>query len=115
MRDLLLRFVIGGFVVSFFAILGDVLRPKSFAGLFGAAPSLALATLGLSIYQHGKGYTAHEARSMMLGATAFLVYAALTSWILRRYRRGALATTLALMPVWLVLSLGLCALLYGGM
>ena len=31
----------------------DVLRPKSFAGLFGAAPSVALATLGIAIYQHG--------------------------------------------------------------
>jgi hypothetical protein len=39
------RFLIGGFVVSAFALLGDLLRPKSFAGLFGAAPSVALATL----------------------------------------------------------------------
>jgi transposase len=31
--------------VSAFAALGDTLRPKSFAGLFGAAPSIALATL----------------------------------------------------------------------
>jgi hypothetical protein len=35
--DYALRFFIGGFVVSFFALLGDVLHPKSFAGLFGAA------------------------------------------------------------------------------
>ena len=32
-------------IVSAFAMLGDVLRPKSFACLFGAAPSVALATL----------------------------------------------------------------------
>jgi hypothetical protein len=37
-KDLILRFVIGGIVVSAFAALGDVLKPKSFAGLFGAAP-----------------------------------------------------------------------------
>ncbi len=42
------RFLVGGIVVSAFAVLGDVLRPKSFAGLFGAAPSLALATLSLA-------------------------------------------------------------------
>ena len=35
--------------MSLFAILGDPLKPKSFAGLFGAAPSVALATLGLTI------------------------------------------------------------------
>jgi Protein of unknown function (DUF3147) len=46
--DYLVRFVAGGVVVSLFAIVGDVLRPKSFAGLFGAAPSVALATLTLA-------------------------------------------------------------------
>jgi hypothetical protein len=35
----------GGIAVSAFAVLGDSLRPKSFARLFGAAPSIALATL----------------------------------------------------------------------
>jgi hypothetical protein len=29
------------------------LRPKTFAGLFGAAPSVALATLGIAVYRHG--------------------------------------------------------------
>jgi hypothetical protein len=36
--DYLVRFVAGGIIVSIFAVLGDLLRPKSFAGLFGAAP-----------------------------------------------------------------------------
>ena len=38
-KDLILRFLIGGVVVSAFAALGDMVKPKSFAGLFGAAPS----------------------------------------------------------------------------
>ena len=41
--------------VSLFAVAGDVLRPKSFAGLFGAAPSVALATLTLAFWKHGGG------------------------------------------------------------
>jgi hypothetical protein len=61
------RFLVGGIVVSTFAILGDVLRPKSFAGLFGAAPSVALATLGIAVYRHGAGYAkakpCHDGRS----------------------------------------------------
>ena len=40
-----LRFLAGGIIVSAFAILGDLLRPKSFAGLFGGAPSVATARL----------------------------------------------------------------------
>ena len=38
MLEYLLRFIVGGVAVSAFAALGDMLRPKSFAGLFGAAP-----------------------------------------------------------------------------
>jgi hypothetical protein len=37
MRELIFRFLIGGVVVSVFATMGDILRPKSFGGLFGAA------------------------------------------------------------------------------
>jgi hypothetical protein len=43
MTEYLIRFVVGGAVVSAFAVLGDVLRLKSLAGLFGAAPSVAMA------------------------------------------------------------------------
>lgn len=70
MTEYLIRFVVGGVVVSAFALLGDVLRPKSFASLFGAAPSVALATLGIAIYQHGAGYAALQSRSMVVGAIA---------------------------------------------
>src|ERR1700744_3210483 len=45
LMEYLVRFLVGGIVVSAFAVISDVLRPKSFAGLFCAAPSLALATL----------------------------------------------------------------------
>jgi hypothetical protein len=47
MTEYVVRFLVGGVVVSAFAILGDILRPKSFAGLFAAAPSVALVTLGV--------------------------------------------------------------------
>jgi hypothetical protein len=50
MQEMLVRAVLGGIVVSSFAVLGDVLKPKSFAGLFGAARSVALATLALTIH-----------------------------------------------------------------
>ena len=113
MGELLLRFIVGGVVVGLFATLGDILRPKSFAGLFGAAPSIALATIGLTIHQDGKAFAALEARSMMLGALAFCVYAAATSWVLRRSRLRTLVATTALMPVWFGVSLGLWFLIMG--
>jgi hypothetical protein len=61
--------------VSLFAVLGDVLKPTSFAGLFAAALSVALATLGLTILSEGKFYAAVESRSMIVGAIALFVYA----------------------------------------
>jgi hypothetical protein len=32
--DFIFRFVVGGLIVSLFAVLGDVLKPKTFARLF---------------------------------------------------------------------------------
>lgn len=111
MGEMIFRFLIGGAVVSAFAVLSEVYRPKSFAGLFNAAPSVALATLGITIAHHGKAYAADEARSMVLGAIAFLCYAAAASWVLMRYKPGALTATVALIPVWFGASFGLWWLL----
>ena len=105
--ELVLRFLIGGVVVSAFALIGDIFRPKSFAGLFGAAPSVALATLGLAIAADGKLYAALEARSMVAGAIAFFVYATAVGSIMMRYKTRALWTAVTLMPVWLACALGL--------
>jgi hypothetical protein len=106
MAELLTRFLIGGVVVSIFAMLGEVLRPKSFAGLLGAAPSIALATLGLTVQHNGKDFACLEARSMMLGAVAFWLYAAIVGWVLRRYRPSTILATLALMPIWFGVCFG---------
>src|SRR5215475_3331624 len=82
MLQIVFRFLVGGLVVSLFAALADTLKPKSFAGLFGAAPSVALATLGLTIAVDGKSYAAVEARSMLAGAAAFFLYAIVCTIIL---------------------------------
>jgi urea transporter len=104
MSELVIRFLVGGLIVSLFAMLSDALRPKSFAGLFGAAPSIALATLGLTVLKNGRAYAAAESRSMMLGALAFLTYAATVSWALRRYRVSALGASMVLLPLWFLVS-----------
>lgn len=102
--EILARFLIGGVIVSFFAVLAEMFRPKSFAGLFGAAPSIALATLGITIAHHGKAYAAIESRSMTCGAIAFLLYASCVSWMLLRLKPHALTATIVLMPVWFAVS-----------
>ncbi len=106
-----MRFLIGGLAVSFFAVLGDMLRPKSFAGLFGAAPSVAMATLGMAIARHGGAYGALEGRSMIVGAAALCIYSLVASWFLMRRRVHALTVTLASMAVWFGVAFGGWALL----
>lgn len=100
MGEVVLRFMLGGMIVTAFAAMGDVLKPKSFAGLFGAAPSVAIATLGLTLRMKGPAYCAIECRSMIGGAVAFLVYACLVSAFMGRRHTRALHTSLLAMPAW---------------
>jgi Protein of unknown function (DUF3147) len=61
-----LRFLAGGIAVSAFAALSDTLRPRSFAGLFGAAPSIALATLLITLSQKGAAFARGSFRACRL-------------------------------------------------
>jgi uncharacterized membrane protein (GlpM family) len=111
--DFVVRFFLGGLVVSVFAILGDVLRPKSFAGLFGAAPSVALATLTMAFTKEGGAYVSIEGRSMILGAITLCAYCALVCQLLMRCRLSAVVATGSALALWLVAALGLEQLLSG--
>jgi hypothetical protein len=106
LKEILLRFLVGGLFVSAFAILGDVLKPKRFAGLFGAAPSVALATLVLTISSKGKQYASMEARSMIAGGFAFLIYSCCVCFFMMRFKWPALSVTLLFIAVWFVTAFG---------
>jgi len=105
--EYILRFFAGGLLVSLFAIIGDIVRPKSFAGLFGAAPSVALATLGIAWFQHGGTYVGIQANAMMFGGIALACYSAIVCQILMHLQTGTLTATLVALPVWLIVALGL--------
>jgi hypothetical protein len=76
-------------------------------GLFGAAPSVALASVVLTVCTKGKGIAITEARSMILGAIALLVYAAFVSRILLHFRVQASRITLGGLLLWLGAAIGL--------
>src|SRR5579871_6523515 len=113
MEDLILRFLIGGFVVSFFALLGDLFEPKSFAGIFGAAPSVALATLALTISHYGKAYAAIELRSTIIGAMAFFFYASGLGRALLQHNYAARSAGAVLMLLWAAVAIGAWAIWLG--
>ncbi len=105
-KDIAIRFVIGGFFVSTFAIIGDLFKPKSFGGLFGAAPSIALATLLLTVYSKGAFFAATEAHTMIGGALALFIYANCVSFVLMRFEIAALAASAASILLWLGVAFG---------
>jgi uncharacterized membrane protein (GlpM family) len=114
MMEYIIRFLVGGIAVSLFSAMGDVLRPKSFAGLLGAAPSIAVATLALTISGKGVGDAESEARSMMLGAVALCLYSASVCHLTSHRHMPAMLATALMLPVWLGCAFALKWLLGGG-
>ncbi len=83
---LLLKGLLGGALVVAFATLGERLRPQSFAGVFAAAPSIALASLAIVAITKGSGDMAEAARGMVIGAAAMAVAALVAIDAVRRFR-----------------------------
>jgi hypothetical protein len=107
--ELLVRFVLGGLLVSAFAVLGDLFRPKTFAGLFGAAPSVALVSFGLAFIAKGGSVAAIDGRSMVLGAVALAAYALLVGRLLLGGSQHTLLVTTSGLAVWFGVAFGLWA------
>jgi hypothetical protein len=105
----LLRFGLGGAIVSLFAVVGDGFKPKTFAGLFSAAPSVALASLAIAFARDGASHASREGRSMLVGAIALFAYSlAAGPLVARRGLPVALGAAL-LWCAWLAVALGLWA------
>lgn len=102
--ETLFRFLIGVVVVSTFALPGSLIKPKSFAGLFGVAPSVAIATLGLVLAEQGRAYAGVECRSI---SVALGVYSLLVSRFLMRLRVSVWKATLSSMLFWFFTAFGL--------
>jgi hypothetical protein len=100
MGQLIIRFLVGGAIVSAFALLGDALHPKGFAGLFAAAPSVALATISLTAASEGRGYAALEARSMIAGEVALVAYAVACTYYLGVRHTKSAPTAVLLLGLW---------------
>jgi hypothetical protein len=88
---LTIKAVAGGGLVVAFALLSEVLSPKRFAGLFSAAPAVAIA--GLTVVLLDKGpHAAHEnAVGMIAGSAGMVAYAAAAVPLLRRWRASVAA------------------------
>ena len=98
--ELVWRFLLGGALVSLFALIGDVVRPKRFAGIFGGAPSVALATHALSAAKSGPLTASFEARSMILSSLGFVLYVCITQHALATGRWSPMLVSVAALGIW---------------
>lgn len=86
MKDLVplfLRVLAGGALVAAFAVLGDTLKPKMFAGLFSAAPSIATVSLLISGIAAGAAQDSKLATGMIAGAVGLVFYSAAASLLVK--------------------------------
>ena len=102
-----LRAVFGGCLVVAFALVGEWLRPKSFSGLFAAAPSVALASLVITDVTRGAHATWLSALGMLTGAVAFTAAAVVAVDAVKRF--GATRGALVSIAVWGVVAASLWA------
>jgi uncharacterized membrane protein (GlpM family) len=81
----------GGGLVVVFAVISECLAPKRFAGLFSAAPAVALAGLAITVLDKG-GRDAHQnAVGMIAGSAGMIAYAMAAIPLLRRMRASRAA------------------------
>jgi hypothetical protein len=98
-------------MVSTFAVVGDSWKPKTFGGLFGAAPSVAVATLGIAVVEDGTNAASVEARWMAIGSIAMVAYS-VACIVACRFERIPVWLAAALSwAIWIAVAVGLHALL----
>jgi len=83
-------------------MLSDVFKPKAFAGLFAAAPSVALVSLGLTAAMMGAQKATINATSMIAGGVGLLAFCAVAA--LLEKRTGAITGSAIAWLSWLLVA-----------
>ncbi len=92
----------GGLFVALFAVLGELLQPKRFAGIFGASPAVALANLLVIALVEGDASGRDAATGMIAGAVALAVACVAAIPAVRRW--GAVRGSAVLWSVWILVA-----------
>ncbi|TMC83259.1 MAG: DUF3147 family protein [Chloroflexi bacterium] len=101
---LAIRVVLGGLLVVAFAMLSDTLKPKMFAGLFSAAPSVATGSLLVSGLAMGAAKDAKYASGMVVGAIALVCFSVAAAFLVKRL--GSIAGSAIGWLAWAITALG---------
>jgi uncharacterized membrane protein (GlpM family) len=93
----------GGLLVVGFALLSEALEPKRFAGLFSAAPAVALAGLAVVLLDKGHHAAHQNAVGMVAGSAGMVAYALCAIPLLRRLKASSAAV--AAIGPWVIIAL----------
>lgn len=97
--------LVGGLVVVGFSLIGEAGHPKRFAGLFAAAPSVALASLAITVVSKGARGTVPYTEGMLIGSAGMFAYCLVSLILIERLH--ALAGSLLSWLAWIVVAGGL--------
>ncbi|MGW4640988.1 DUF3147 family protein [Sphaerisporangium sp. NPDC004334] len=92
------RGLCGGLLVMAFALAGEIVSPKRFAGIFAAGPAVALAGMAVTLLVLGERQVAEAGHGMVVGAVALVAYCASAVPLTRRL--GATAGSAVAMVIW---------------
>jgi hypothetical protein len=101
----LVKALVGGLAVVGFSLVGQAGHPKRFAGLFAAAPSVAVASLALTVAIKGPAATVPYAQGMLIGSAGMLAYCLVSLYLIERLH--ALFGSVLAWLAWLVVAGGL--------
>jgi uncharacterized membrane protein (GlpM family) len=108
--EILVKAVAGGLLVLAFAALAQTLKPKRFAGVFAAAPSVALAGLVVTVLFSGDRDLPAAGAGMAVGGAGFVVYCLAAVPLVRRF--GAWKGSAGALAAWgIVCAVGYAAVL----
>ena len=91
-------------MVTVFAVVGHLLRPKWFAGLFGAAPSVAVASLAVTVVDKGHHDAALAGYAMLFGVAGFVAFSACVRPLLTKVHAVTASSISCL--VWILVAVG---------
>lgn len=89
-----------------FALIGEVVSPKAFSGLFASAPSVALASLSVTVVAEGTSKAHQDAVGMVVGGVAMVVCCIVAVVVIPK--AGALWGSFAAWVSWAAVACGLC-------
>jgi hypothetical protein len=100
----------GGLLVVAFSLVGEVLQPKRFAGVFSAAPAIALASLLLTAYLKGATMATPQAAGMLVGSVGMIVYCFFSLFAVDRFK--AMVGSIGAWVTWFAVAGGLYILVW---